>query len=215
MCWFLLKKVGLIYDMCWFLLKKVDRYPQKTRFRPKKPDLYRQYQIYTKNTLFNDISSGDVTLCKNIPSSDVTSSLSAFKIGANFKNSSLRSTKASASHLRHACATQPSLSQFHGLSHDQNRPPVRGANAPSHPFLPSRVIQFTIKIKYRSHPPFFLEVFSTSTTDTVPYTIEQSLCQLLFPNLEHFNCGRKFRLCTCLIRMNMEMCFCACIYMKS
>jgi hypothetical protein len=47
------------------------------------------------------------------------------------------------------------------------------------------------------------------------YTFEQSLCQLLFPNLEHFNCGRKFRLCACLKRMNTEMCFCACVYMKS
>jgi hypothetical protein len=55
----------------------------------------------------------------------------------------------------------------------------------------------------------------TVSDDTVPYTFEQSLCQLLFPNLEHFNCGRKFRLCACLKRMNTEMCFCACVYMKS
>ena len=34
----------------------------------------------------------------------------------------------------------------------------------------------------------------TVSDNTVPYTFEQSLCQLLFPNLEHFNCGRKFRL---------------------
>ena len=40
----------------------------------------------------------------------------------------------------------------------------------------------------------------TVSDDTVPYTFEQSLCQLLFPNLEHFNCGRKFRLCACLKR---------------
>jgi hypothetical protein len=56
---------------------------------------------------------------------------------------------------------------------------------------------------------------SLMSDDTVPYTFEQSLCQLLFPNLEHFNCGRKFRLCACLKRMNTEMCFCACVYMKS
>ena len=55
----------------------------------------------------------------------------------------------------------------------------------------------------------------TVSDDTVPYAFEQSLCQLLFPNLEHFNCGRKFRLCACLKRMNTEMCFCACVYMKS
>jgi hypothetical protein len=55
----------------------------------------------------------------------------------------------------------------------------------------------------------------TVSDDTVPYTFKQSLCQLLFPNLEHFNCGRKFRLCACLKRMNTEMCFCACVYMKS
>ena len=36
--------------------------------------------------------------------------------------------------------------------------------------------------------------------DIVPYTFEQSLYQLLFPNLEHFNCGRKFRFCACLKR---------------
>ena len=40
----------------------------------------------------------------------------------------------------------------------------------------------------------------TVSDDTVPYTFEQSLCQLLFPNLEHFNCGRKFCLCACLKR---------------
>ena len=40
----------------------------------------------------------------------------------------------------------------------------------------------------------------TVSDDTVPYTFEQSLCPLLFPNLEHFNCGRKFRLCACLKR---------------
>jgi hypothetical protein len=38
----------------------------------------------------------------------------------------------------------------------------------------------------------------TVCDDTVPYTFEQSLCHLLFPNLEHYNCGRKFRLCACL-----------------
>jgi hypothetical protein len=55
----------------------------------------------------------------------------------------------------------------------------------------------------------------TVSDDTVPYAFEQSLCPLLFRNLEHFNCGRKFRLCACLKRMNTEMCFCACVYMKS
>jgi hypothetical protein len=55
----------------------------------------------------------------------------------------------------------------------------------------------------------------TVSDNNVPYTYEQSLCQFLFRNLEHFNCGRTFRLCGCLKRMNMEMCFCACIYMKS
>ena len=40
----------------------------------------------------------------------------------------------------------------------------------------------------------------TVSDDTVPYTFEQSLCQILIPNLEHFNYGRKFRLCACLKR---------------
>jgi hypothetical protein len=55
----------------------------------------------------------------------------------------------------------------------------------------------------------------TVSDDIVQDTLEQSLCQLLFRHLEHFNCGRKFRLCACLKRMNTEMCFCACVYMKS
>jgi hypothetical protein len=55
----------------------------------------------------------------------------------------------------------------------------------------------------------------TVSDDTVPHIYERSLCQFLFRNLEHFNCGIKFGLCVCLKRMNTGMCFCACVYMKS
>jgi hypothetical protein len=41
---------------------------------------------------------------------------------------------------------------------------------------------------------------------------EQPLCQLLFPNLEHFNCGRKFRLCACLKRQWTRICVSARAY---
>ena len=68
---------------------------------------------------------------------------------------------------------------------------------------------------FPSLPMHTLPQLWTVSDYTIPYTFEQSLCQLLFPNLEHFNCGRKFRLCACLKRMNTEMCFCACVYMKS
>jgi hypothetical protein len=50
---------------------------------------------------------------------------------------------------------------------------------------------------------------------TTPSRTHSNYHQLLFPNLEHFNCGRKFRLCACRKRMNKEMCFCECVYMKS
>ena len=53
------------------------------------------------------------------------------------------------------------------------------------------------------------------TTPSRTHIYERSLCQFLFRNHEHFNCGIKSGLCACLKRMNTEMCFCACVYMKS